>query len=376
MDGQDMQDKTITPMFFALALLYLFTRLYGLTSLPIFTDESIYINLSQKVADNPWHPFLFRMEGKQPLFFWLNALTLNIFTDPLIAGRVVSVVAGLMSMTGIYLIGRNLFSENHGLISAFIYVFCPYTLFFDRLALVDSLLSACGAWMALVSLLAVRKTNSRHFIALGLMMGLAFYVKSTALLLIPVPVFILLLFECRKSEEFWKYFLLSGLVAGMLIAPIYLFGEKVGYFERTELLQIPNRLALTFDELMSFPWLVWWRNVVMTLDFFAAYFTWPLVLLAVFASISSEKKNIALGFWAVFPAIAIDSVANGFFSRYFLIAVPPLILLSTTAILKLTKFMAEKTKLLAPHSSAVLGIFMLVVLSDGFFLRGNCLKIP
>lgn len=385
-------------VFLGVVLLYFVSRLWGLTALPIFSDESIYIHLAERVADDPVHLFLFRMEGKQPLFFWLNALTLNVFSDPLVAGRTVCVLAGFASLTGIYLIGRHLYSSKQGLVAAWMYVFCPYTLFFDRLAVVDSLLCTFGVWLVYVSLRIAHAYGSSQdnqddnskvsslnsspitsgYLVLGLMMGLAFFTKATAILLMPVPIVVLFIYGCHKRKGFWQRLFLSCLVAGLLIAPIYLFGKKVGYFERTDLLQIPNRLALTPAELLAFPWAIWLRNADIVVEFFVTYLTMPMVLIiALGLGLGMRgKKGSVLALWAIIPTVSIIIVANGFFSRYFMISVPPLILLAAVGVFRLLEFLDIKLK--AYFSSghrkrqfAILTILLMVTLSDSFFLPGS-----
>ncbi len=380
--------------FLGVGLLYFVSRLWGLTVFPIFTDESIYIHLAERVADDPIHLFLFRMEGKQPLFFWLNALTLHVFADPLVAGRMVCVFAGFASLTGIYLIGRNFYSVNHGLTAALIYVFCPYTLFFDRLAVVDSLLCAFGVWMVYVALCIAHDNEELHqeescevsgssytrtgFLVLGMLMGLAFFTKATAVLLMPVPVVVLFIYECHNRKGFWKLLSLSGLTACLMIAPIYLFGKKVGYFERTELLQIPNRLALTPAELLAFPWAIWRRNVNIAMDFFATYLTMPVILIIALGLGLGlrERKGSVLALWAIIPTVSIIMVANGFFSRYFMISVPPLILLAAVAVMRLAEFLDVKLgeyfhSELQVRKFVLPAVLLTFILSDSFFLPGS-----
>jgi 4-amino-4-deoxy-L-arabinose transferase-like glycosyltransferase len=122
--------------------LFLFSRLWNLEQFPVVSDEAMYINLSQIVAEDFSDRALFRKEGKHPLFMWLTAISLQGIDDPLLAGRVVSVLSGLASLVAIFLIGRMLYSERIAWVACWIYLFCPFTFFFDRLALVESLLCA------------------------------------------------------------------------------------------------------------------------------------------------------------------------------------------------------------------------------------------
>ena len=74
--------------------LYAALRLTGLTRLPIFSDEAIYIHWAQIISRDPGQFLISLTDGKQPLFMWLNVLTVGLFDDPLVSGRLVSVIAG------------------------------------------------------------------------------------------------------------------------------------------------------------------------------------------------------------------------------------------------------------------------------------------
>src|SRR5882672_9043709 len=92
-------------LFFTLTgiiLLYFFTRLYHILTLPVFTDEAIYIHWSQIASDDASWRFISLTDGKQPMYVWIAIIFLKLFHDPLYASRMVSVVAGFFSMIGMF----------------------------------------------------------------------------------------------------------------------------------------------------------------------------------------------------------------------------------------------------------------------------------
>ena len=106
MDSQNKKSfKTYLPLA-VLILIYLVSRLYGLTASPMNSLEATWIHWAQIVLQFPSELLVAGNSGEQPLFTWLTALTLNIFPNPLFAGRCVSVLAGLASMTGLFCIGQ------------------------------------------------------------------------------------------------------------------------------------------------------------------------------------------------------------------------------------------------------------------------------
>lgn len=367
-------------MWVVLLLLYVVTRLTGLTTFPIFSDEAMFIHLGQILSDDFTEMPLFRKEGKHPLFMWFNAVTLQMVSDPLAAGRMVSVLAGAASLWAIFRIGRDFFSLRAGLVAGAFYVFCPYTLFFDRLALVDSLLCATGVWMVYTAMKIAREDWPARmgFPVLGIVMALSFWTKGGALLLFPAALFVFPLWGWHRREGFWKQLTLSGVIATVLILPLFVFGKEIGFFERTAIMQLPM-IFLSLKDLFSLPWLHWMTNASVLGEFYLTYLTLPVVVVMLFALgkavFRGRREERVLVFWALFPPLVILLFTRGFYSRYFLIAIPPLLLLAAAGTLRLAEFVSSR---LAGGDGgrripyvATLTLLLLVVLSDGFFLSGT-----
>src|SRR5574341_1123005 len=116
--------------------LYLLTRLTNLTQLPVFTDEAIYIRWSQIGSQDANWRFISLTDGKQPLFTWLAMITVRIFSDPLLAGRVVSVIAGFFTMIGVWVLAKEVFQKPRiAYLASALYVLSPFALVYDRMAL-------------------------------------------------------------------------------------------------------------------------------------------------------------------------------------------------------------------------------------------------
>jgi hypothetical protein len=92
-----------------IVLVFGFTRLYNLDLIPVFADEAIYIRWAQLLAYDWRHLFVPLTDGKTPLFMWLLAPLLRLGFDPLLTGRVLSAVSGLLGVVGIYKLSQKLF---------------------------------------------------------------------------------------------------------------------------------------------------------------------------------------------------------------------------------------------------------------------------
>src|SRR3989344_8489093 len=139
--------RAIIPWGMAILLLAILLRTYNIFSIPIFADEAIYIRWAQVMRAVSSLRFLPLDDGKQPLFMWLMIPFLKVIGDPLLAGRTLSMLAGLGTLTGIFLVTLRLFkNKKTAILAALIYAVSPFTVFFDRMALVDSLLMCFGVW--------------------------------------------------------------------------------------------------------------------------------------------------------------------------------------------------------------------------------------
>src|SRR3990167_3058358 len=84
---------------YLLIALFLLTHFLFLTRLPVFSDEAIYIRWAQVAFNEPQkYAFLPMIDRKPPLHVWLIVPFLRVFSDPLFAGRMLSVVAGAITM--------------------------------------------------------------------------------------------------------------------------------------------------------------------------------------------------------------------------------------------------------------------------------------
>jgi hypothetical protein len=93
--------------------LYLLTHLPFLTSIPVFADESIYIRWAQLIIDDPGRYAFFAMnDGKTPLFIWSLVPFLKVFSDPLVAGRMLAVSVGLGTSFSFDVVGQRVGWQN------------------------------------------------------------------------------------------------------------------------------------------------------------------------------------------------------------------------------------------------------------------------
>jgi len=311
---------------------YFATRLYNISSLPMFTDEAIYTRWSQIARfDANWR-FISLTDGKQPSFVWLNMTIMRVVSDPLLSGRLVSVASGFFAIIGIYLLAQEIF-KNHraGLIAAILYIIYPFALVYDRMALYDSLLAAGMIWALYLQILLIRHKRLDIALILGMVLGFGVLTKSSAffaIYLIPFS-FILSNFRNEKIREIAKWVglcLISVLMAygfySMLrLSPFFhIIGEKNSIF------------VYPFNEWFKHPFEFFLGNFNGLIDWFISYSTIPMFLL-IFISFflggnKFLKEKLLLLIWFVLPLAALALFGKVLYPRFILFMTMPLLVLS------------------------------------------------
>lgn len=329
-------------IFFGLIILILALglRFYNLNLLPVFGDEAIYIRWAQIMKVEPGLRFVPLSDGKQPLFMWSIIPFLKIISDPLFAGRAVSVMTGLGSLLGVFALTFYLFkSKKLALIAGLIYAISPFSFFFDRMALVDSMLTMFGVWTLLGAVFIAKTLRPDVAMLTGFALGGALLTKSPALffvLLLPTTV---LLTDWPKNKK-KRLIHLGKLVSLWTIVLIIAYGMY-------NILRLgPNfHMVGARNQDYVFPISHLWENPKDPFIFRPKeIFNWfwlmgPSVLvflvpLGIYLGWKSHKKQIlTLMLWGFLPILVQAEYAKVFTVRYILFSVPPLFILAAAGFL-------------------------------------------
>ncbi len=328
-------------------VLFLVLRLVKLTIFPIFADEAIYIRWAQVMKSEPTLRFLPLSDGKQPLFMWLMIPFFKFFTDPLVAGRMVSILSGLASLVGLFLLTYYLFkSQRAALMAIFIYSILPFTFFFDRMALVDSLLLAFAIWTLFLSALLVEYQRIDLAILTGLVLGGGLITKSPAMFfVILIPTTVLLMKFKKKSFSLGQLFSAKGgftsggkLVGLWLIIYLFAFGiyNLLRLGPEFQMIAIRNKdYVFSLSEILSHPCDPFLIHLQDITTWFPNLFTLPILVVSglglVISLIDRKKWRVILILlaWLMIPLLAQSAIAKVFTPRYLLYTIFPLIIFAS-----------------------------------------------
>jgi hypothetical protein len=292
-------------------------------------SEAMYSVVANEIVDGG-RPYADAVERKPPLLFWTYAAIFEI------AGKFnwkalhfVALVWTLCAMAGLYVIGRELFDRNTGLIAAFFYgVFQPWwtwkNLAFDGEMLMNLPIIWAGA-------ITFRRSSSRmrpELFPTGMLLCAAFLLKQpAAIAAVPLGIY-LLLPSYRASRSLTRMnsiiqaaVLTTGFFAALGLVTIVLWKQGI----------LHDAFYWTIAD-HDVPHVFWQKGIVQTLTFLGACL--PLVIGVIMACRGKDEiwagktaeRTTLLGLLA---ASAIGAAAGArFYPHYYVQLIPPLALLA------------------------------------------------
>src|SRR5215469_9590679 len=305
------------------------TRLPSLLHPQAIDDEAAYSVVANEIVDGG-RPYVDATDRKPPLLFWAYAAVFEV------AGKydwkalhLVALVWTLCAMGGLYVIGRDLFGRDTGLIAALFYsVFQPWwtwkILSFNGEMLMN--LPIVWAWA-----IAFRRSSSRlrpELFAAGVLLGVAFLLKQPAAIA-AVPLGIYLLLPSYRTQRsltrtdsiIQGTMLTLGFFAALGSVAIVLWKQGILH-EAFYWTMAAHDIAFVF----------WQKGIVITLAFLAVCL--PLVFGVIMAC--RDKDEIWAGrtpewtaLLGLLAASAIGAAAGArFYPHYYVQLIPPLALLA------------------------------------------------
>lgn len=342
---------------------YFVTRLINLTIIPIFTDEAIYLRWAQLALGDPRWRFISLIDGKQPLFIWLLLPALKFISDPLVAGRLVSVGAGFAALVGMVTFGWYLKSFKGAVVAAVLYLVGPFFLVYDRLAIYEALVSALAIWTLFLSYLFSKKQRLDLALLLGTVIGAGLLTKSSALyylLLLPATLLLLPWKKGEKRKQFFKWIGLSLVV--IIQAQIYENILRLSEF-RHYVGQKNLQFLFSTSELLADPFIKLAGNVEGLTTWLVGYLTIPfvvIVLVSVIWNFRRDKRETLffLSYFAV-PFFSLALFGKVIYPRFLLFMIFPLLIL----VVYFSVFIFTKTK----NNFLLLGATLLLLWPQLYF---------
>lgn len=243
--------STLRREHYILIAILLFTAVFYFWALgrqDVITDESSYMvrgihmldfdfGIEQQtpiqwVNTVPWWMHL-SFHDHPPLVFLAEYVAFKIFGENLVAGRIPSAFAGVLSVFLLFLIGKKLFSEKTGLLAAALFAVTTSHVWISRIALQES--TEIALMLAAFYTLLRARHGVRWLYTMAVLTGFAFFSKYTAFILVPVLLTGIFIFW-KDFQRFRKtHFLFSIFCFLIVISPVAIYNiglySQFGHFD-------------------------------------------------------------------------------------------------------------------------------------------------
>jgi 4-amino-4-deoxy-L-arabinose transferase-like glycosyltransferase len=319
--------KTTIVLAVLVFILALGLRAYNLDVIPVFGDEAIYLRWSQVMRAEPTLRFLPLSDGKQPLFMWTVIPFFKILSDPLIAGRLVSALTGIVTTVGVFGLSYLLLNNKKtALAAAALYAISPFSVFFDRLALADSMLNAFAVWTLFFAIISARTLRADFAMLAGFSLGGALLTKSPALycvLLLPTAWIFANFSKGKRGLTALKLLFLTlvTLVIGYGMYNILRLGPNF------HMIGIRNQdYVYPLTQIITSPFKPLIHNLRQIVNFFwllgPGLFI-PLYILGIIIGLRRNiKATLVLAVWSLVPIFAAAEFSKTMTARYVYMAMP------------------------------------------------------
>ncbi|MEK7495812.1 MAG: glycosyltransferase family 39 protein [Patescibacteria group bacterium] len=348
-----------------LVVFFFLTRIIFLDKLPIFSDEGIYIHWARVAWHDASWRFISLTDGRQPLQTWGTIPFLKLFPQNLLfGGRMFSVATGFVSLTGLFSLLFYLFDKKTAFWGIFLYIFTPFFLFYDRIALADSAVNTGFIWILFFSILVIKTLRLDLALFFGVIAGMAMLTKSSVRMFIILSALAPVLIWNKKLEKniinkTINYFILFILVFAIAIV-LYNIQRLSPFMHYIE--QKNNTFVMPFSEFVKSPFTVFWSNLKIIPHYVFSEMGWLTGFLGAIGLVMLLKYDLSLGLyfsiWLFAPYFAIAGLSRVIFPRY-------LIFLATLLTIFSAYFFSNlKSKI---FKSILLVVFLLI---SGFYAYG------
>lgn len=210
----------------ALLILGTLARVPPLTANRFHPDEALYSDWALRIAD--WQDVMLNgvPVDKPPLFIYTLAVAFNLFGPTEAAARLPSLLCGVAGIVLAYGLGRRLYGEAGGLITAALMAASPYNVLFSATALTDPLMVA----LALGSCWAASEGRPGWS---GALLGLAAATKQQALFFLPLVLALAAINRPPRPASLWR--LAAGFVGAFAPAVLWdlLRTQRPGFLQQS-----------------------------------------------------------------------------------------------------------------------------------------------
>src|SRR6266403_3127668 len=292
-------------------------------------DEAGYSVIANEIVDGG-RPYIDAVDRKPPLLFWTYAAVFKVAGEyNWMALHILSLIWTLATMAGLYVIAKQLFDRETGLIAALFYsVFQPWASFKNLAFNGEMVMNLATVWGWAIGL---RRSSSKwrpELLGAGALLGAGFLLKQpAAIAAVPLGIYLLL-----PSYRTSRRLLLSASVTQAAMLTTGFFGTLALVASVLHGQGILHQAIYWTITDHTIPYVFWKKGILVTLAYVVGFL--PLLVGAAIAirdkhAIWAGKNAERTALLGLLVASAVGAAAGArFYEHYYIQLVPPLALLA------------------------------------------------
>lgn len=276
------------------------------------------------------------------------------------AGRLVSVLAAILTSLALYFISSKSSSKLIGLFASFFYLTLPFNIYFTRVILPDPLSVAFGVWSVYIFLLFTEKRQTYLLYLASAFFALALLAKPHAIFF-AIPIIYLSFFKYGFRKTITNVHMYLAL--DLALIPLIAWRGWMNYGDR--IVGIPKLdWALNGDGIRFKPsfwrWIFGERIGKLILGF------WGLILLGVGIAHRKSSAIVSMFILSAFAYVSIFATANVKHDYYQIFIIPAIALAMAHGIVYLNQSQFSRKIISIPLTIIILGV---MYSTSAFYIR-------
>lgn len=298
-------------------------HLLFLSQIPYFEDEALFTGWSRDIQLGISSFSIPLANGIGPLFTWITLIPSYFLRDHFIAGRLVSICAGLVSSLVVIRLSGFISAKKISFLAGIVYASLPITFVYHRLAVLESLLTMFVLLTIYFCAKFLAKPARKSFMLFGFSLFFAILTKQIAFVFMPG-----LLIGTYVYKKNWKD-IIAVLVCSLLIFAaiglLYFPFRQQSMSFLSDYVFLPTSIGNLIFQLK--------KNLWLTLHWVIAYFPFSILVSAALGTVIAliKSKSIYLFYLSLLMASAIGIIITDklFFPRHLMVITPFILLMST-----------------------------------------------
>ncbi len=328
-----MSTRATAWTYAALGVAFVATRATLIWRFPPHSDEAIFEKWTLAMSQDLGQAFIPLTFGQHPMQEWLALGPARLGLEPLTSLRLVTIVAGLVTMGAVAWLAREVAGPWAGLAAAAVWLVVPFGLVYGVIGLADPVVAALAAVAMGLQFALARRPRIGVALVLGVVLGAGILVKLTMLTAVWLVPLGLLLLDWRREGLGGRLARWAGL---LLLACLIAFAmyQVLRLSVHWDQLQASQKGAARHGVLdfLEHPGRWVEHNWPSFRQALSGYLTAPLVLAVAVGAGLTIRRTPRVGLyvvgWAALPLAAVVALADTPYVRWMLVAVPALVVLA------------------------------------------------